>query len=162
MNMDHFADLKKEMEDLKKKMQERGQEIFREGSKIIFEQYPDLEWFSWRQYTPYWNDGEPCEFSVWDELNIRFKNAPVLDEEEAEEYYDESDRPTLEYYGGGEYLRKYALEHEGVTEDHLDAADAAVNLVRAIPEEVMYDLFGDHATVTIFADHVEVDEYSHD
>lgn len=34
------------------------------GIKAIFDQYPDLEEFSWDQYAPYFNDGDPCEFSV--------------------------------------------------------------------------------------------------
>jgi hypothetical protein len=32
---------------------------------------PTIEWFGWRQYTPYFNDGEPCVFSVHGALAVK-------------------------------------------------------------------------------------------
>jgi hypothetical protein len=31
----------------------------------IFDKYPELSYFTWKQYTPSWNDGEPCYFNVY-------------------------------------------------------------------------------------------------
>jgi len=30
----------------------------------LFQKYPDVKSISWQQYTPYFNDGDSCEFSV--------------------------------------------------------------------------------------------------
>ncbi len=30
-----------------------------------------IEWFAWRQYTPYFNDGEPCVFNVHGALAVK-------------------------------------------------------------------------------------------
>jgi len=32
----------------------------------VFIEHPTIQTISWTQYTPYFNDGEPCEFSVHD------------------------------------------------------------------------------------------------
>lgn len=32
---------------------------------------PGIEWFGWRQYTPYFNDGEPCVFNVHGALAVK-------------------------------------------------------------------------------------------
>lgn len=42
----------------------KGEEILEEGFKSIFDKYPELKSFSWRQYTPYFNDGDTCTFGV--------------------------------------------------------------------------------------------------
>jgi len=51
----------------------------------IFKKFPDLKTFAWTQYTPYFNDGEPCYFSVntysieingnWDSGNSKIEKA---------------------------------------------------------------------------------------
>lgn len=37
------------------------QNKFKEGMKKVFEEVPELHAISWQQYTPSFNDGEPCE-----------------------------------------------------------------------------------------------------
>lgn len=39
----------------------RGLRDIAEG---FFAEFPDAHGFGWRQYAPYWNDGDPCVFSV--------------------------------------------------------------------------------------------------
>jgi hypothetical protein len=34
------------------------------GAREFFEKYPDVGEFSWVQYTPHWNDGDPCRFGI--------------------------------------------------------------------------------------------------
>ena len=49
--------------------QERAKIALREEFKSFFEKFPEVESVRWSQYTPYFNDGEPCEFGV-NELTI--------------------------------------------------------------------------------------------
>lgn len=37
---------------------------------------PTIKWFGWRQYTPYFNDGEPCVFSVDEALMVSLTPDP--------------------------------------------------------------------------------------
>lgn len=46
-------------------LQEIIKESFLEIAGELFEKYPTMESFSWKQYTPYFNDGEPCTFEVY-------------------------------------------------------------------------------------------------
>lgn len=38
--------------------------FFQKGLKLLFKTHDSLESFAWKQYTPGWNDGDPCEFSA--------------------------------------------------------------------------------------------------
>lgn len=39
-----------------------GNRGFAELVQPVFVEFPGLRWFSWAQYTPYFNDGDPCVF----------------------------------------------------------------------------------------------------
>jgi len=56
---------KKETERLKNTISRNGQKLFREAIKDIFKEFKDLERFQWNQYTPNWNDGDPCDFGLY-------------------------------------------------------------------------------------------------
>lgn len=46
--------------------------------KEILEEHPDIVNISWIQYTPYFNDGEPCEWSCQEpELTVIIDNSEV-------------------------------------------------------------------------------------
>lgn len=57
-----------QMSEMVTKMNEELKANFAEALKaeaeVLFAKWPKLENFSWTQYTPYFNDGEPCEFSI--------------------------------------------------------------------------------------------------
>jgi len=67
MNNDKFERLKQkkaEIQALRKQMQEESNKIFGELTKEFFDENPKLESFAWTQYTPYFNDGDTCEFQA--------------------------------------------------------------------------------------------------
>ena len=67
MKEDKFKRLKekqKEISDLKKQMIVESNSIFTDLTKEFFDENPELESFGWNQYTPYFNDGDTCEFSA--------------------------------------------------------------------------------------------------
>lgn len=59
-----FTVARDKLEDLREQIRETSKKTFRDGARILFESYPELESFSWRQYTIYFNDGDPCYFSA--------------------------------------------------------------------------------------------------
>lgn len=87
MGLTTFEELKKQMEELQEKIKKQGQETFFEIAKNIFERYPVIESFGWNQYTPYFCDGEQCEFGVRsDSIRISLVGSgPVIDEDSEEE-----------------------------------------------------------------------------
>jgi len=102
----------------------------------LFEQYPQVLSVRWRQYTPYFNDGDPCRFRVGD-CHFKFHDT----EEEAGDYEDgfESYSENLE--------KKKAM----------NAFESAL----CIDQDIMERVFGDHAEVTVDRDGVSIDEYDH-
>jgi hypothetical protein len=47
-------------------VKEQGKELLHKHFTEYFEANPEVEAVKWAQYTPYFNDGEPCEFTVHD------------------------------------------------------------------------------------------------
>ena len=54
-----------------KKVKDICEDALKEAFKEVFEKHPSLYSISWRQYTPYFNDGDPCYFRV-SEYEIEF------------------------------------------------------------------------------------------
>jgi hypothetical protein len=130
---------------------------------------PTIVEFGWRQYTPYFNDGEPCEFSVrglWVrtgadtdvedqyDLDVEYSH-PSLGEMTGGEWVDDADRPGCRKKVGERYegpdLARYERCH---------ALDGAVQ--GGAFEHVLLDAFGDHAEITVRRDGIEVEFYDHD
>jgi hypothetical protein len=122
--------------------------------------------FGWTQYTPYFNDGDPCVFSVG-ELWFRTTNDEKTEDEEYE--YD------LELSGGhpslGERPRTYNRETRGFDVGaYVGEREASYDRCRELSEavetgafeDVLLDAFGDHARVVVSRDGITVDFYDHD
>jgi hypothetical protein len=148
-----------EMQKLKQELLETSNKIFIEFTKTIFEEYPKIKSFSWKQYTPYFNDGDTCTFSV--DTNYICVN---------DEYVDEVNwlHPTnITNYGNwNRELKVYEGQVETPNSEYDEEMAKAVEEIREFLSEFDDDFylhqFGDHAEVTITADGVSIDEYDHD
>lgn len=131
---------------------------------------PTIVEFGWRQYTPYFNDGEPCTFSVYG-LWVR-TDADV----DVDDWYE------LELDGthrslGDEPHRKVPADGVGAANgwkwekgpyegpdkaryDRCHALDGAIQ--GGAFEHVLLDAFGDHARITVRRDGIQVEFYDHD
>jgi len=169
--------------DMKKIALERGSELVAELLKPLFDL--GVVQATWTQYTPYFNDGEPCEFGMG-EFNFSFS------EEELDGYPDDedgwfygSDLTTAfadfqapQSYSWRTYtvddINKMKAEHEerranllslGIRPDSVkaiaDAAETAYDLMTK-NEELMEMIFGNHVRVTATIDGIRTDEYDHD
>ncbi len=162
MSNDKFAVLREKQEEikkLKKEMLDASNKIFTDLTKTIFEDHPKVKSFGWNQYTPYFNDGETCEFSANIDY-IQINGEPV----------DESDwinETKITNYGTWNREKR---EYEGRTEvPNLDydpelaaASDEIREFLSNFDEDFFMSQFGDHAEVTITAEGVSIDEYEHD
>lgn len=127
---------------------------------------PTIVEFGWRQYTPYFNDGEPCTFNIhgtW----ARTDADRDADEDELEMWGHRSLGKTT----GGEWVddpetgrrKKVGARYEGPDQaryERVKALEAAVEGGEFY--DVLLDAFGDHACVTVRRDGIEVEFYEHD
>jgi hypothetical protein len=124
-------ELRKKIEDLKQQMTSEGSKILHEEAKKIFEKYPELESFSWCQYTCYFNDGDELYFSVYADdytISINGKN-----------------------YGTW-YNKDGAWQNQAQKE--------ISQLIYGV-EDILKDLYGDHTEITMYRDgEVSQSEYT--
>jgi hypothetical protein len=127
---------------------------------------PTITEFGWTQYTPYFNDGDPCTFGVRGEIWVR----TITDEDVDDTYQLEISR-----YGGHPSLGKRDRtwnrdtssfdEHpyEGPDEARYDRCLALSDAIEGGEFlDVLLDAFGDHAEITVKKDGIKVDFYEHD
>ena len=61
---ENFEEMNKTIAAAYEKMNAESKGIIVQASKMLYEKYPDLKSIHWTQYTPYFNDGDECEFGV--------------------------------------------------------------------------------------------------
>lgn len=77
-DIDQYRAKLKKLNDEAAALRKEGCKIFEAAAQDLFAAYPALESFAWRQYTPYFNDGDVCTFGVYaDEPTI---NGVSIDE----------------------------------------------------------------------------------
>lgn len=118
------------LQESQKKLSEEARE---QVAKTIGEILPDGSRLEWYQYTPYFNDGEPCTFSVH--------------------------KPTLFINGHSIDIGWISPGRTEIVSDELynDIQDAWKN----IPSALFESAFGEHAIVTVRSGgEVEIEEYT--
>lgn len=156
-------DIVAQLKALKTEFVAASQVVFKQQAKGLFEQFPTLEAFSWTQYTPYFNDGDSCEFSVRnDEPLTKFAGQDKLQHNyySTKKFVIDTDSAPDKY---GRQHHKY-VEVELTDEQRAaNATGAAVNaFLRQFDEEQYKDMFGDHAQITVTKEGIDVDSYDHD
>jgi len=115
---------------------------------------PGVVSYKWTQYTPYWMDGEPCEFWTLTDYNAGVK-LTFGDEDGGEQ--------------GDGFYTSYNLRYKDFINEHavtdelkkaLEAVEAKVNSQRNYVW--LKDTFGDHASVIATFEGFEVEYYEHD
>jgi len=146
-----FKSLNEKMEEFDKQFKKEGAALFKEICNEVFEKFPEVQSFSWAQYTPYFNDGDECVFSVNEVDTINEFNEYDYEDQKDEVSDPEAFNPWLEY----EYDKKKTRSYQ-IVETLREFIDSA-------PEEVLRALFGDHTRVTVYRDKkAETEEYEHD
>jgi hypothetical protein len=146
---------------------------------------PTIESFGWTQYTPYFNDGEPCVFSVNEELSVTLVDGnstppcvrcggrlSQVQEEcpncglDNPSYDEDSYEETEGVENNGALGRRVGLESGTYIGPDEARYDRCLALEEAISsgafDDVLLEHFGDHCHVTITKDAIRVSTYSHD
>lgn len=117
----------------------------------LFARSKRIDSVSWTQYTPYYNDGDPCTFQA------HVSNVNI----------NEEDKYEMDWYT---WKIKYFLE-DGRFADEVKGADIEEckivfdieKTLNGIPDEFYNELFGDGVKVTVHrSGEIAVEDYDHD
>lgn len=143
------------IENLNKELKENFKDALKESAGILFQKHQKLETFSWTQYTPYFNDGDPCEFNINDEPHSMIYSGVDIGEynEEGEYVYDWRTKDLTEL-GKTLFtdLGEYRVLQDGVIE--------FINNLQKM-EKTVQSILGE-GLVIIDRNGVEVEDYDHD
>jgi len=116
---------------------------------------PGVHAIRWTQYTPYFNDGDPCEFTIH-EIMVRF--TPLEDESDERGDYEDGFIDS--------WSMSYAWERDEISELTDETYEALKKALKdwdvLYSDEVCKQNFGDHARVTATIEGFSVDYYEHD
>lgn len=132
VNINDFTDALQAFEAKITAMREEFKVLFKERVDMLFGAVPALEAIEIIQYTPYFMDGDVCEFSIY--------SVSFYDEEDFDSDWD------------------YDFDSSA---DEQSLKDALLGFIRS-NEELMKSMYGDHAKITITREGTEIDEYDHE
>ena len=153
--------------ELKRKFQERAQTMFKEVTGEMFEKNPGVQAIIWAQFTPYFNDGETCEFGVRDPV---FTNSPKGEDVSGWGEYEGEDDGIWACEDVGYVLTSGRDWHANDAEIIMKSGGVDANSCKAFSEmltssemsDVFLSMFGDHAKVTATRGGFDVDDFEHD
>jgi hypothetical protein len=138
-----------------KAMKTHGKTLVKEMASEFMQKFPEVEGIQWQQYTPYFNDGDACEFSIH-EPHVRFT------QEFLDSFSDEDKRPFYEMGDGFYELATYRDDCPARVKEMSNSLSQFYIAIQEL-EQSLLECFGDHMEITILRDgKVRAEEYSHD
>jgi hypothetical protein len=151
------------------KFREEAQELFKEVTKEFFETNPGITAIKWSQYTPYFNDGEECIFSVNQPC---FTNAPDDELENVTAYGDyDGEAEGVWATDSINYVLTSGREWHAETADairksggiDIASTDSFSSMLQSHEmQDVMQAMFDNHVVVTATRNGFDVEEYDHE
>jgi hypothetical protein len=148
MSLKEFEELYQEIEEKKEKVTGLFKVALKEALDDVLK--TGISKIKWRQYTPYFNDGEACIFSVHEPI-FYIDNGMVPKYFSLEE--DEED-------GGWYYASSYAAEKN---EDRFsDEIERLNKMFFDLDNYYFLNSFDDHAEIIYDGKEFEINDYTHD
>jgi hypothetical protein len=145
-----FADVATEIKKTIEEAQEKAKEALIAELKDVFVRHPDLKVIKWTQYTPGFNDGDPCYFTIGDVTASNYMGVNAYGEWEGDDEHDEENEPAD--------LLVFSLDYN-VPQGFEDLAPLGKFINSGTGKDVLEFMFGDGVTVVVTADGVDTDEY---
>lgn len=157
-----------EFDELKKTFKEKASEKFKIVFKDFFDKNPGISAVLWRQYTPYFADGDPCVFNVH---GVMFTNATPEELDDISPYEDDYEEGESDVWLC-DYSIKYHLERFPNREltrrilksnPDVDYCEYISTLIESNSmRDILLAMFDDHVEVTATRDGFAVEEFYHD
>lgn len=156
--MNNYEDIIANIDNKAKEFREYSKNQMTEIYKSVFESFPNIAAIVWTQYAPYFNDGEPCEFSVHD-VNI-VEKSPHFDFDPDLLVLQGCAYGELDYDGEYEESDLWCTDGWGLSSgtplklliDTLDKFHSGIS-------GLMEDIYGSHAIVAVTPEKTIVEEY---
>jgi len=168
---DRFETLIENQKELKRVFSESAMALFKETTKEFFELNPGVKAVIWRQYTPYFNDGDTCEFGV---SCVTFTNAEGedLDDIQWGQYEGENESiwatENIQYDLEPIFKGSFDPEEQAKLQSKMTGVDvASANLLDSMIQssefsDMLKDMFGDHVSVIATRNGFAVESCDHD
>jgi hypothetical protein len=151
-----IANGKEVVRNIKFQLSEKLKDNFYSLTKELFIAYPELKSFGWKQYTPYFNDGEECVFS-----SLHYY--PTINGND--ENYDESEQAEGEIdivKLGGETIYGVGwkkIPNPDYNPYYGEIVSTVKQFLNQFDNEDMEELFGNHVAIRVTESGVVIEEY---
>lgn len=173
----------KEINKLKNQLVKDSEKLFKISCKEIFKKHKDFKSFAWTQYTPYWNDGDTCEFYAHtDDIYINDESSPTgiwnfesffKDFEDKDNVIKKLEKENKKIEKKGEHENNWQYKRNLERIKELNEADFDIlskkkNFLTDVGEilgschESLESMFGDHCKVTVTKNGIHVESFDHD
>lgn len=154
-----------DFDNAKEKYQLKLQKAYKSMLKEYWKRNKKIAGITWVQYTPYFNDGEPCCFGVHQLVPLT-KSLMDYDNEGSSEMSGFPDREYGPYQTDWDdpnrNIKKMDWEKSNITLEEWKQACDDLDLIARLPDDVFEDMFGDHVKVTVTRKTIDVEEFEHD
>lgn len=153
----NYSELHREVQRQLVEARQRMQDVIKSVFADFFRKYPDVYGIGWVQYTPSWNDGESCEFSVH-EVNLYLTEDAYDEGDSDNDIFDGSwrrsglsadEQARVDAVGGEQRLREIIAHFEPVADFIEQMEDADMQLI-----------FGNGSRILATKDDLTVEDYS--
>ncbi len=156
--------IKEQLQALKSNYQKLAKDLFLTGTKELFDKYEALDSFGFTAYSPYFNDGESCEFSA--RTDIPYING-YHEYDEGDERCDsfearEGDVYIWDKINRSEYSSTERKWVEVAGDEKLSAmvGDVVEFLSSFDDDDVWEEMVGNHVIVQFTREGLQIEEYS--
>jgi hypothetical protein len=154
-----LLELAEEISELNNKIRKVFNEGLKEYAEEIFKKNPKLKRFSWTQYTPYFNDGSPCEFGInGDYPRVEFEGSDGMVDIDWELIKNSGTYQEPKYYISDTYKDLISLEE--AQKIQADIHDFICDAIYPFENQVQ-SLLGE-GEVIVTPSGIEVEDYDHD
>lgn len=165
--MNGIQNLVEEFNKFQEEFRQKAQEEFKNVFREYWQQNPKVYAVVWQQFTPYFNDGDPCEFSVHD---LEPMTKELFDEWQEEGGWPEEYSLIRKDYDikkpdGTNYSwdnRPWKLPDETWTQEEVNNAACIRQLNSEAMEHIFLAMFGDHVRVIATRDGFDTEDIQHD
>lgn len=139
-----------EVNSAREQLDERAKTILMDAFKEVFDKVSEIDAVGWLQYTPYFNDGDPCVFRMRSEgVAFRLSNIPK-DAEGNEDNWGFSDAGWFSEYDLDD--QSFSKESKAVLDELGTAISSNINDLETLGE----------GRIIVTAAGIDVEEWSHD
>jgi hypothetical protein len=151
-------ELIEQFEEFQREFQTRARAEISKMFEKFWELNPGINAVVWTQYAPYFNDGEPCTFSVNDCVFTNAIEPEDLDYIRWEDYDGEKEDIWACTLWGLKYLNDNGVNPEGVNKGSMEALSKM--LCNSAFEGPILAIFGEDNRVIATRDGFQVEDYS--